>query len=335
MQACRKRLDSLTKPQGSLGRLEELAVRIAGITGNPVPAITGKVIFTLAADHGVAEEGVSAFPQEVTRQMLLNFVRGGAAINVLAKHAGARVVVADLGVAAAVEADGFAVKKAGWGTANMLKTEAMSPAQAAASITHGIELFEEEYAQGIDIAGTGEMGIANTTAASAVTAAFTTQPARAVCGKGTGISDERLAHKISVVDKALHLHQPDPRDPVGVLAKVGGFEIAGMAGVMLAAAAHRVPVVIDGFISGAAALCACALQPRLREFLIASHRSVEQGHTIVLHHLGLEPLFDLGMRLGEGTGAALGIMLAEASVRVLREMATFGDAGVSDGTTTT
>jgi nicotinate-nucleotide--dimethylbenzimidazole phosphoribosyltransferase len=330
MDACQKRLDSLTKPRGSLGRLEELARQIAGIRGQALPMVRNKVIFTLAADHGVTQEGVSAYPSEVTAQMVYNFLKGGAAINCLARLAGAKVIVADVGVAGVLDSDELTVKKTAKGTANMTKTAAMSREQAVVSITNGAELFEQEFGKGIDIAGTGEMGIGNTTSAAALTAVFTGKPPEAVTGRGTGLSKEGLARKIEVIQRVLKMHRPDPADPIGVLSKVGGFEIGGMAGIMLASAGRRVPVVIDGFISGAAALIACSLAPAVKNYLIASHRSVEQGHSVILEHLGLRPLFDLDLRLGEGTGAALGIILAEASTRILREMATFGEAGVSE-----
>lgn len=329
MEACRQRLDRLTKPKGSLGRLEELALQIAGITGKPGPVIKDKVIFTLAADHGVCREGVSAFPAEVTAQMVRNFLNGGAAINVLSRLAGAKVIVADVGVACDVDADALIVRKAGRGTASMLETDAMSRAQAIESIAIGASLFETEFQKGIDIIGTGEMGIGNTTAAAALAAVFTGKPVVQVTGRGTGLGDEELRRKVTVIDKSLNARRPDPADPIGTLSKVGGFEIGGMAGLMLAAASRRVPVVIDGFISGSAALIASQLQPAVKPYLIASHRSVEKGHSVILDHIGLRPLFDLDMRLGEGTGAALGIVLAEAATRILNEMATFDAAGVT------
>ena len=330
MARARERQDSLTKPPGSLGRLEEMSVWLAGVTADPLPQIRDKVIVTAAADHGVAIRGVSAYPSEVTAQMVGNFLAGGAAINVLARQVGARVVVVDAGVAAELPpAAGLVSLAAGRGTADMSQGPAMSRRQALACLRAGIELGETEVARGADIVGVGDMGIGNTAAASAVVAAITGRPVAAVTGRGTGVGDEGLRRKVAVIEQALARNQPHPQDALDVLAKVGGFEIGFLAGVMLGVAAARRPVVLDGFITGAAALIACGLRPRLREFLLASHLSVEPGHRVVLEHLGLRPLLDLGMRLGEGTGAALGIFLVEAAARILREMASFAEAGVS------
>jgi nicotinate-nucleotide--dimethylbenzimidazole phosphoribosyltransferase len=331
MAEARSRQDVLTKPQGSLGRLEELSIRLAGIQGKALPQVRQKVIFTLAADHGVVAEGVGNWPQEVTAQMVANFLRGGAGINVLARQVGARVVVVDMGVATALEPHPQLVsRRIAPGTRDMFSGPAMTPEQAVKSVETGIELVGEELAKGLDIIGTGDMGIGNTTSSSAICAAITGEPVAKVTGRGTGISDEQLKHKIAVIERALEINHPDPKQPLDVLAKVGGFEIGVLAGVMLAAAAYRIPIVLDGFISGAAALIAVALAPGLKDFLIAAHVSAEAGHKIVLRHLGLKPLLDLGMRLGEGTGAALGILLAEASARILSEMSTFAEAGVSE-----
>jgi len=331
MAQARKRQDNLTKPQGSLGQMESLSVQIAGIKGNPRPRITQKVIFTLAADHGVTKEGVSAYPSEVTPQMVYNFLGGGAAINVLARHIGARVVIADLGVAFVLERHpDLRDKKVAMGTQNMAQGPAMSKEQAIRSIEAGIELVEEELSKGTDILGTGDMGIGNTTASSAITAALTGANVAAVTGRGTGLDDEGWQRKVKVIQKALDLNRPNPKDALDVLSKVGGFEIGGIAGVILAGARHRIPVVIDGFISGAAALIAAALSPHSKPYLIASHQSVEEGHKVILDHLGLKPLLNLGLRLGEGTGAALGMSLVEAGLKILDEMATFSEAGVSE-----
>lgn len=331
MNSARARQDTLTKPQGSLGRLEELSIKLAGIQGKPIPQIRHKAVITMAGDHGVVAEGVGNWPQEVTAQMIYNFLRGGAGINVLARQVGARVVVVDMGVAADLEPHPQLIsRKIARGTQNMFLRPAMTPQQAVTAIETGIEVVGGEVAKGFDIVGTGDMGIGNTTASSAICAAMTGEPAAEVTGRGTGISDEQLAHKIEVVKRALAVNRPDPKQPLDVLAKVGGFEIGGLVGVMLAAAAYRIPVVIDGFISGAAALIATALAPRLRDFLIAAHVSAEPGHKVLLRHLRLTPLLDLGMRLGEGTGAVLGIFLAEAAARILAEMSTFAEAGVSE-----
>jgi nicotinate-nucleotide--dimethylbenzimidazole phosphoribosyltransferase len=329
MRQAQARQDNLTKPQGSLGLLEELSVKVAGIQGVAQPRIRDKVIVTMAGDHGVAAEGVSLFPQEVTAQMVYNFLRGGAGINVLARHVGARVVVVDLGVAADLEPHPeLLVKKVAYGTKNMAQGPAMSREEAIQSIEVGIEIVESELSRGMDIVGTGDMGIGNTTPSSAIVAALTGAPVADVTGRGTGIGEEQLAHKVEIIERALAVNQPDPKDPLDVLAKVGGLEIGGIAGVVLGAAVHRLPVVLDGFISGAGALIAAGLASWVKDYLLAAHLSVELGHRLVLERLGLTPLLNLNLRLGEGTGAALGISLVEAAVGVLNEMATFADAGV-------
>lgn len=330
MKKAKERQDSLTKPLESLGILEDLSIKVAGITGNPLPEITGKVIITMAGDHGVVEEGVSAYPQEVTPQMVANFVNGGAGINVLARHIGARVVVVDMGVAADIESPKVVNKKIGYGTKNMACSPVMSKEEAIKSIEAGIDVFEDEVGKGLDIVGVGDMGIGNTTPSSAITAAVTGEPVEKVTGRGTGVDDVLYTNKIETIKKALELNNPDPKDPVDVLSKVGGFEIGGMMGVYLAGAANRVPVVVDGFISGVAALLAYKLEPKVKDYLIASHCSVEVGHKVILDWIGIKPLLNLNLRLGEGTGAALGINLVEASCRILSEMATFADAGVSE-----
>jgi nicotinate-nucleotide--dimethylbenzimidazole phosphoribosyltransferase len=330
MAKAKARQNTLTKPQASLGRLEELSIQLAGIQGKSMPQIKHKAIVTMASDHGVVAEGVSLFPQEVTAQMVANFLHGGAAINVLARQVGARVVVVDMGVAAELKPDpNLLSRKIGLGTQNMALGPAMSIEQARKAIEAGIEIVRAEMAKGLDIVGTGDMGIGNTTASSAISAVMTRKTVAEVTGRGTGISDRQLSHKVEVINRALAVNQPDPAQPLAVLAKVGGFEIGGLAGVMLGAAAHRIPVVIDGFISGAAALIATALSPALSSYLIAAHLSAEPGHQIILNHLGLKPLLNLDLRLGEGTGAALGIFLAETATKILTEMATFTEAGVS------
>jgi len=331
MAEAQARQDMLTKPQGSLGRLEELSIQLAGIQSKPIPQIKHKVIITMAGDHGVVAEKVGNWPQEVTAQMVYNFLGGGAGINVLARQVRARILVVDMGVAAKLEPNPQLVsRKIAPGTRNISQGPAMTTEQAVTAIETGIEIVAAETAKGLDIVGTGDMGIGNTTTSSAICAAMTGKPVAEVTGRGTGITDEQLAHKIEVVERALAVNHPDPNQPLDVLAKVGGFEIGGLVGVMLAAAAHRIPVVIDGFISGSAALIAIRLAPRLRDYLIAAHVSAEAGHNLLLRHLGLKPLLDLGMRLGEGSGAALGIFLAEAAARVLAEMSTFTEAGVSE-----
>ncbi len=325
------RLDRLTKPQGSLGRLEELAVWYAAITSQSRPKLPRGAVFTFAADHGVAAAGVSAYPQAVTAQMVLNFLRGGAGVNVLARHVGLEVRVVDIGVAHDFgPIAGLIDRKLMKGTGNMLHEPAMSRETAERALLVGIELASQAAAEGIGVLGTGDMGIGNTTASSAITALLTGQPVAKVTGRGTGIDDATYAHKVSLIQRALERHRPNPADPVDVLAKVGGLEIGGLAGLILGAAAARVPVVLDGFIAGAAALIAVGLQPRCQDYLIASHRSAEPGHRVVLDHLRLNPLLDLDLRLGEGTGACLGIGLLFASLKVLTEMATFEEAGVSE-----
>ncbi len=332
MAAAARRQNELTKPTGSLGRLEELAIQLAGITGSAVPPIPRrKAVIVMAADHGVAAQGVSAYPREVTAQMVLNFLAGGAGINVLARAAGARVVVVDMGVAGELPAHpDLRVVRIGPGTRDLAREPAMTRAEAEAAIAAGASVLEDEVARGLDLVATGDMGIGNTTAASAVVAALTGRPPAEVVGRGTGIDDATYARKVRVVEAALALHHPDASDPLGILAAVGGFEIGGLAGVILAAAAHRVPVVLDGFISGAAALLAASLAPACLPYLVAAHRSVEIGHRVALDRLGLRPLLDLDLRLGEGTGAALAMPIVEAALRAHAEMATFSEAKVSD-----
>lgn len=330
MKVAQTRQDELTKPKGSLGRLEELSIKIAGIKGKMIPGFEQKVIITMAADHGVTEDGVSLYPQEVTRQMVFNFLNGGAGINVLARLVGARVVIVDMGVIGGFEPHPDLVcKMIDFGTRDMTKGPAMTRQQALEAIQAGVEVVEGEIAKGLDIVGTGDMGIGNTTASSAIYAAIAGELVEDVTGYGAGLNDQQLAHKVEAIKQALELNKPDPRDPIDVLSKVGGFEIGGLAGVMLGAAAHRVPVVVDGFISGAAALIATELAPMLKDYLIAAHLSAESGHKRLLEYLGLTPLLNLEMRLGEGTGAALGIAIMEAAVKTLAEMATFTEAGVS------
>ncbi len=327
-----KRLDNLTKPLGSLGRLEELARRYAAITGKEYPKIRKKVIYTFAGDHGVVQEGVSAYPKEVTYQMVYNFLRGGAGINVLANHIGAEVWVVDIGVDHDFEdARGFIKRKIGRGTRNMAGGPSMTREECIKALEVGIELAQGALEGGADILGTGDMGIGNTTPSSAITAVLTGRPVADITGRGTGISDEAYLHKMKVIEHSLTINRPDPSDPLDVLAKVGGYEIAGIAGLIIGASARRIPVVIDGFISSAAALVAVSLKREISQYLFASHLSVEKGHQAIFERIGLIPLLDLNLRLGEGTGACLGISLIEAGVKILTEMATFGEAGVSEG----
>jgi len=326
------RLESLTMPYWALGRLLDLAEELAGMTRSLHPAVARKTIFTLAGDHGVVAEGVSKYPQEVTPQMVANFAAGGAGINALARQAGASVVVVDMGVAADLSelaASGRILsRRVGPGTKNMARGPAMSREEAICALENGIELALKA-ADAVDIFGTGEMGIGNTTPSSAIVAVFSGRPVGEVTGRGTGIEEEQFVHKVSVIERALQLNQPDPQDGLDVLAKVGGFEIGGIAGLILGAARLKKPVVIDGFISTAGALIASALCPTARQYMIAAHRSVEQGHRVALELLGKQPLLDLDLRLGEGTGAALAMNFVEAAFRVLTEVATFEEAMVS------
>jgi nicotinate-nucleotide--dimethylbenzimidazole phosphoribosyltransferase len=330
-ERARLRLDSLTKPLGSLGRLEEIAARLVMICEEEFPDCSNKVIFTLAADHGVAEEGVSAYPKAVTRQMVLNFLSGGAAINVLCRQFAIEVVIVDIGVDADTDdLDRLVQLKVRRGSNNMATGPAMSRAEACRAMQAGIALSTRAQRDGKRLIGTGEMGIGNTTAASALAAVLCGKSVAEVTGKGTGLDDAAVQRKIEIIERALRINQPDASDPIDVLSKVGGLEIAGLAGLALGAAAHRIPVVIDGFISTAAAAVAVAIEPRVKGFLFASHRSSEPGHDALLKFIGLEPFLRLDMRLGEGTGAALAMPVLEASVKLLKEMATFSSAGVSE-----
>ena len=329
MRAAEARQLQLTKPPKALGRLETLSIQLAGITGEPLPSFQDKVIAVMAADHGVVAEGVSAFPAEVTPAMVMNFVVGGAAINVIGRHVRARVLVTDVGVNADLSAaEGVRQKKVRKGTANMAQGPAMTRDEALQAIAVGIELVGQEAAGGRSLVATGDMGIGNTTASSAIIAALTGRPVAEVTGRGTGIAKDALPHKVATIEKALAVNEPDPSDPVDVLAKVGGLEIAALTGVFLSGAAHRVPVVMDGFISAAAALAAARLCHEVVDYILPSHVSIEIGHQAVLDELGLIPLFDLQMRLGEGTGAALSMSIIEAAAKILAEMATFESAGV-------
>jgi nicotinate-nucleotide--dimethylbenzimidazole phosphoribosyltransferase len=338
MAAAQAHLDRLTKPPGSLGRLEELVVQVAGITGRPAPELDRAAIVVAAADHGVARRGVSAYPPDVTAQMVANFVAGGAAINALAAAIDAEVVVLDVGVAGGGAAGGVASAPTGArlvrrpirdGTADMTEGPAMTRDEAIAAIGTGLDLARELAAAGVGLLGVGEMGIGNTTAASALASVLTGFPPDAVTGHGTGVDDGGRARKVAAIELAIEVNAPDRRDPLGVLATVGGLEIAALTGVILGAVAARVPVVLDGFITASAALVACALSPGIGDRLIAGHRSPEPGHAIVLQRLGLHPLLELELRLGEGSGAALAMGLVRAAVRIRDGMATFGDAGVS------
>jgi len=330
MTAAQERQAQLTKPAGALGRLESLSIQMAGITGQINPPLTERAVIVAAGDHGVTAEGVSAFPSEVTPQMVFNFLNGGAAINVLARQAGARVVVLDAGVAADLpEHPALVNAKVGPGTHNFAQGPAMTREQAVQSIEAGIAAVAREYEQGLHLVGTGDMGIGNTTPSSAICAVLTGADIITVTGRGTGIDDTALKNKVDVIQRALDVNQPNPNDALDVLAKVGGFEIGAIAGVVLGAAARRIPVLVDGFISTAGALIAAGLAPLSRDYMIAAHRSVEPGHKIMQKHLNLDPIFHLDLRLGEGTGSALAMPVVVSATATLNEMATFAEAAVS------
>lgn len=332
MTQVQERLDALTKPQGSLGHLEHLAKQLGGIQRTPWPKIGKKAVLLMAGDHGVVEEGVSAFPQEVTPQMVYNFLRGGAAINVLARQANAEVFCTDVGVAFPLEGD-LMKRRVANGTRNMTKGPAMTRREALQALLVGASVAEDAIREGFTLLATGDMGIGNTTPSSAIVALLTHSTLETVIGRGTGIDDAGLKKKRLAIERAIEVNQPDSSDALDVLVKVGGLEIAAIAGAILQAAASRVPIVIDGFISTAGALIAEGLAPSCRAFMIPSHGSVEPGHRTALAGLGLEPVLNLNMRLGEGTGAVMTFYLIEAALHILEEMATFADAGVSEKTT--
>ncbi len=329
----RDRLDKLTMPHWALGRLMDLAVGLAGMTGTKKPTVSRKSVVVMVADHGVANEGVSLYPPEVTMQMVLNFVNGGAGINALAKLNGARVHVVDMGVngdlSQLMNTDSIDVVHIGNGTRNIADGPAMSHEQAIESVESGIRIAID-LGQETDLFGTGDMGIGNTTPSSAIVSTMTGEEPDLVTGRGTGIDDKQFQGKVETIKKALRVNKVDPSDAMDVLAKVGGFEIGGIAGLILGAASLHKPVVIDGFISTAGALIAYGLCPLSAEYIVAAHKSVEKGHTAALTKLGKRPLLDLNLRLGEGTGAALAMNIVEAAVRVLTEVATFDEAGVSE-----
>lgn len=321
--------DTLTKPPGSLGKLESLARQLAGVSGRLWPDLSRKAVVVMAGDHGVCEEGVSAFPQAVTPQMVMNFLNGGAAVNVLARQAGAEVVCVDIGVNAELSHERLVSRKVVSGTANMAKGSAMTREEALRALVVGIEIAETKAEEGIRLFGTGEMGIGNTTASAAIASVLTGLPPEESVGRGTGINDAGWRNKVDVVKRAIAVNQPDAADPLDVLAKVGGAEIAGLAGVIIGAAAHGCAVVIDGYISSAAALIAARLAPQTKPYMIASHLSQEQGHSKLLASIGLSPMVQLEMRLGEGTGAVLCFHFIDAALSLMQEMATFESAGVS------
>jgi nicotinate-nucleotide--dimethylbenzimidazole phosphoribosyltransferase len=330
--AAQQRQDSLTKPQGSLGQLEAISVQLAGLSGQvppPIPAPATVAVF--AADHGVHAQGVTPWPQEVTAQMVANFLAGGAVVNAIAAQSGADVVVVDVGTVAPLgDGPGLISRPVGAGTADMTLGPAMTRAQAEQAVQIGLDVAEQLIAAGARLLVTGDMGIANTTASAALIAVFTGHPVAVVTGRGTGIDDATLAHKIGVIEQALAINQPDRTDPIGVLAGVGGFEHAALAGFILGGAAARVPVILDGVIAGSAALVAHALAPDVVAALIAGHLSTEPGAAAAISTLGLTPVLDLGLRLGEGSGAALAVPVVQTAARILAEVATFDSAGVTE-----
>lgn len=325
-----KRLDSLTKPPRSLGRLEELARRYAAIKGIDAPPLPQKCVFIFAADHGIARAGVSAYPPEVTAQMVHNFLQGGAAINVLAKHVDAEIVVVDIGVNFNFQnCPGLTHKKIASGTKNMAEGPSMTRQQVEEALKTGIALAQDAAARGIDVIASGDMGIGNTTPAAAIMSIYGNKTPRQVAGKGTGIDAVTLEKKIHLIEQAIEVNHPNAKDPIDVLAKLGGFEIAGIAGLILGAASKRTPVIIDGLISGAGAVIAYKLNPTVKDYIFTSHQSLEPGHEILFQLLDQPPLFDFGMRLGEGTGAVLAMSILDAAVKIYSQMATFEEAGVS------
>ncbi len=328
MKKAGERLDSLTKPPGSLGKLEDIVKKLAGITGDIKPAVKNRAHLLMAADHGVAEEGVSAVPAEVTEFMVYNFLEGGAAINVLCRQAETELKVFDLGINNDIEHEDIIDKKIKYGTDNIVNGPAMSRREAIASIETGIEAACECAESGADIISTGEMGIANTTPSSAIAAVMTSRSVEEVVGRGSGIDQKTFEKKKEVVKKAIKVNDPDPQNSIEVLADLGGLEIGGMAGVILGSAASSLPVLLDGFICGVAALLACNINSGVKDYLIPSHKSVEPGHVKIYQEMGLEPMLDLDMRLGEGTGAVLNINQIEAACRIIDEMATFEEAGI-------
>ena len=329
--AAQAHLDDLTKPQGSLGRLEEIALKYVLATGSLTPVLSKKKICCFAADHGVAAEGVSAFPAEVTPQMVYNMLNGGAAINVLTRHAGADLDVVDMGVNHDFpDLPGLVKRKVKPGSANIAIGPAMSEEDALLAVLSGAGLAVEAYKAGYHILGTGEMGIANTTPATALYSVLLDVPVESITGRGTGIDDERLKHKIGIIKKAIEVNASRSTTPFGALAALGGYEIAARAGFVLGAASCRVPVVVDGFISSSGAVVALKLCPAVEDYLFFSHLSNEQGHRVVMQKLGARPILDLDLRLGEGTGAALSMQLIEGALKIYNEMATFSGAQVSE-----
>lgn len=329
MKAAQERQNTLTKPAGSLGVLEQISIRLAGMARSTQPEIRKKTVIVMAGDHGITEEGVSAYPSDVTAQMVYNFAAGGAAVNVLAKEAGADVVVVDVGVNQVIDHKRVIAKKVRPGTANMTKGPAMTREEALAAIFVGVEVAEEVVAKGASLIATGDMGIGNTSASSAIISILGSIGLEDIVGRGTGVDDEGLDRKLLAIRKAINVNKPQRQDPLDVLHKVGGLEIAGLSGVILACARRRTPVVIDGFISSAAALLAAKIAPKSVNYMIASHLSAESGHSLALAEVGLTPMLHMNMRLGEGTGAVIAMNIIHSAAKLMRDMATFEEASVS------
>ncbi|MCK4267793.1 MAG: nicotinate-nucleotide--dimethylbenzimidazole phosphoribosyltransferase [Actinomycetia bacterium] len=330
MKAAQERQNTLTKPAGSLGILEQISIRLAGMQGTTRPVIGKKTVIVMAGDHGITEEGVSAYPTDVTAQMVYNFAAGGAAVNVLAKQAEADVVVVDVGVNQVIDSKQVIAKKVRPGTANMTKGPAMTRDEALAAIFVGVEVAEEVIAKGASLIATGDMGIGNTSASSAIISILGSIELEDIVGRGTGVDDEGLDRKRLAIRKAIDVNKPDSQDPLDVLHKVGGLEIAGLSGVIMACARRRTPVVIDGFISSAAALVAAKIAPKSVNYMIASHLSAESGHSLALAEVGLTPMLHMNMRLGEGTGAVIAMNIIHSAAKLMQDMATFEEASVSE-----
>jgi nicotinate-nucleotide--dimethylbenzimidazole phosphoribosyltransferase len=328
MHRAQVRLDSLTKPLGSLGRLEDIVKQVAGITGEVFPVVDKKVIIIMCADNGIVDEGVSSCPKSVTSTVTRNFMKGFTGVNVLARHAGAEIVVVDIGIDDDMDCEGILDRKIRKGTWNMAKGPAMTRDEAVKAIEAGIEIVCDMKLKGINLLGTGEMGIGNTTTSSAIAAVLTGRPLVEMVGKGSGLTKEGLECKVDIIKKVLEINKPDADDPLDVLSKLGGFDIAGLVGCFLGAAAYRIPILIDGFISSAAALVAIKLKPEAKNFIFPSHGSAEPGSKAILDALGFEPILNLGMRLGEGTGAALAFHIIDAAFAAYTRMGTFGDAKI-------
>lgn len=328
MKAAQKKLDSLTKPLGSLGKLEDIIVKLSGINSSSAPKVDNKAIVVMCADNGVVEEGVSSCPKSVTAAVTCNFTRGITAVNVFSRLTQSKVVVVDIGVDSDIQNDAILNRKIRKGTWNMAKGAAMTEEEAIRGIITGIDIVKALKAEGINLLGTGEMGIGNTSTSSAVTAVFTGVPVERLVGIGSGLSKEAYINKIDVIKRAIEINEPDANNPIDVLAKVGGFDIAGLTGCFLGAAIYRIPIVIDGFIAAAAALTAIRINPKAREYMFTSHASAEPGAEIVMNALNMEPMLNLNMRVGEGTGAALGFQIIDAAMAAYTQMGTFDDAQI-------